>query len=142
MKNQITTFNFQSNNIRTLEVDGEILFVAADVCEVLDLDAKYACSRLDEDEKTYVARTDLGLKPGRAMYAVTESGLYNLIMRSDKPQAKAFQNWVTREVLPSIRKTGAYVVGQPSVSEVGNISSTMHHLRHYKANLRFSHGVA
>ncbi len=48
---------------------------------------------------------------------VSESGLYKLIMRSDKPQAKPFQDWVTQEVLPSIRKTGSYVTGQPSLKE-------------------------
>lgn len=54
---------------------------------------------------------------------ISESGLYKLIMRSDKPQAKAFQDWVTKEVLPSIRKTGSFVTGQPSLVENPQMSA-------------------
>lgn len=64
-----------------------------------------AANRLDDDEKSYIRRTDLGLKPGKDMIIVNESGLYALIVRSDKPQAKPFRKWVTSEVLPMIRKT-------------------------------------
>lgn len=61
--------------------------------------------------------------PKRRAVVISESGLYKLVMRSDKPQAKAFQDWVTREVLPSIRKTGAYVTGQPSLAENPKMSA-------------------
>ncbi len=64
--------------------------------------------RLGSDEVSKANRISLGEKPGKDMYIVSESGLYKLIMRSDKPEAAAFQDWVTREVLPSIRKTGAH----------------------------------
>lgn len=87
-----------------MEIEGNPWFVAKDVCDVLDLQPKYACGRLAEMEKTYVARSDLGLTPGKPMYVISESGLYKLVMRSDKPEARRFQDWVTKEVLPAIRK--------------------------------------
>ena len=63
--------------------------------------------RLSDDEKTYSSRTALGLNPGKPMVLISESGLYKLVMRSGKPEAKKFQDWVTRDVLPVIRKDGA-----------------------------------
>jgi len=62
--------------------------------------------KLGPDEQRKVDRIHLGLRPGRPMTVVSESGLYKLIMRSDKPQARAFQDWIARDVLPAIRKTG------------------------------------
>ena len=69
-----------------------------------------AYRRLMTDEYRVVCRTHLGMNPGKPVGSVSESGLYKLIMRSDKPEAKAFQDWVTREVLPSIRKNGGYIM--------------------------------
>ncbi len=92
---------------------GEPWWVAKDVCEVLGLEAKHAVSRLDHDEKSKVVLTDLQT-PGRggdngSRLIINEPGLYSLIMRSRKLKAKTFKRWVTHEVLPEIRKTGAYV---------------------------------
>ncbi|MBG0775825.1 MAG: hypothetical protein H0S85_05250 [Desulfovibrionaceae bacterium] len=87
--------------------DGEIWFVAKDVCDALGTDIKDA--NLDEDEKCYLARTEVGMSPGRPIVIINESGLYSLVLRSRKPEAKKFKKWVTSEVLPSIRKHGAYV---------------------------------
>lgn len=73
-----------------------------DVLKALEIKvASAAYSRLDEAEQTYAARTILGLKPGRPLKLVSESGLYKLIMRSDKPEARKFQDWVARGVLPA-----------------------------------------
>lgn len=105
-------------------IEGHPWFVAADVCRCLELgwdktNNVYAPSRvigfLGSDERGSSLIATSGKL--RAMLTISESGLYKLIMRSDKPQARAFQDWVTREVLPSIRKTGAYVEGQPSLVE-------------------------
>lgn len=84
-----------------------------DVLKALEIKvASAAYARLDEAEQTNVCRTHVGLKPGRPLKFVSESGLYKLIMRSDKPEARKFQDWVTREVLPAIRKTGGYLLNE------------------------------
>ena len=99
----------QFGGVRVKEIDREPWFVAADVCEVLTV-ATEQTRRLDDDEK--------GLRtmqtPGgpQQMLVINESGLYSLILTSRKPEAKRFKKWVTSEVLPSIRKTGAYVPPQ------------------------------
>lgn len=112
--NQITTFNFRDNNVRVVEIDGGPWFVAADVSAILGLgNASMACRVLGSDEKRTATRaTNINLfADGRGsarLILISESGLYKLVMRSDKPAARAFQDWVTRDVLPAIRKTGTY----------------------------------
>jgi len=101
----IQIFNYQNNEVRTVEMIGEPWFVLKDVCEVLGITNPTAVAdRLDEDER---AKFDLGRQG--ASWVINESGLYNVILRSDKPEAKPFRKWVTSEVLPSIRKHGAYM---------------------------------
>ena len=103
---------FENNDfgqIRVIERDGEPWFVAADVCNVLDLsNPTIAVSRLDEDER---AKFNLG-RQGDATI-VNEPGLYTLVLGSRKPEAKAFKRWITHEVIPTIRKTGAYFTRKP-----------------------------
>src|SRR5690606_32003881 len=113
MGDQLTTFNFNDLPVRVVEREGEPWFVAADVCKVLGLDnPSYVTKRLGEDEK---ASFKLPNQRGSAAKIISESGLYKLIMRSDKPEARAFQDWVTKVVLPAIRKDGAYVMGEEKV---------------------------
>ena len=101
----IQIFNYQNNEVRTVEMIGEPWFVLKDVCEVLGITNPTAVAdRLDEDER---AKFDLGRQG--ASWVINESGLYNVILRSDKPEAKPFRKLVTSEVLPSIRKHGAYM---------------------------------
>ena len=114
--NGLTKFDFKSNTIRVVQIDGEPRLVARDICEVLGLRPKHAMSRVDADERGLVARTDLGDRPGRPMHVVSESGLYKLIMRSDEPSARPFQDWVTKVVLPAIRKDGGYIAGEEKVA--------------------------
>ena len=100
--------NDQFGQIRTTVKDGAPLFVAADVCRALEI-SKYrdAVSRLDEDERgSFEVDTPGGTQK---MTAVTESGLYSLVLGSRKPEAKAFKRWITHDVLPTIRQTGGYV---------------------------------
>jgi len=111
MENKLQIFeNPQFGKIRTVEINGEIYFVAADVCKILEVgDTSNAVKSLDDDEKgTYNISTVGGVQK---MLIVNESGLYRLIFKSRKPEAKNFQRWVTHEVLPSIRKHGAYMTG-------------------------------
>lgn len=104
----IQVFEYQNNKVRTVDVDGEAWFVLKDVCGVLDIaDHKVVARRLDEDE---VCQTPLTDSMGRQQSTtiINESGLYHVILRSDKPEAAPFRRWVTNDVLPAIRKTGSY----------------------------------
>jgi prophage antirepressor-like protein len=112
-------FNFSGHLLRTFNEGENLWFVAKDVCDALDIaNVSDAVSRLDDDEKGIVKSDTLGdntiaftdsIPRGNPnLLCVDESGLYALILRSNKPQAKPFRKWVTREVLPTIRKTGSY----------------------------------
>lgn len=100
-------FNYNSNEVRAIQKDGDPWFVLKDVCQVLSItNHKNIYARLDPDEKG-VRQMDT---PGgrQEMSIISESGLYNVILRSDKPEAKPFRKWVTAEVLPAIRRHGMY----------------------------------
>lgn len=117
-KNEIQLFNNpEFGEIRSVMVDDEPWFVLKDVCSVLEIkNHKDIVTRLYDDEKG-VAQIDT-LGGTQNMTIVNESGLYTVIIRSDKPKATPFRKWVTSEVLPTIRKTGSYsiaVKSQPSV---------------------------
>ena len=116
--NEITFFeNEQFGTIRTLSVDGEPWFVAADVCRALDIkNSRDAIARLDDDEKGVALTDTLGGK--QEMSTVNESGLYALVLGSRKPEAKQFKRWITHEVIPAIRRTGAYSVKPMSQLEI------------------------
>ncbi|PHV11506.1 BRO-N domain-containing protein [Chitinimonas sp. BJB300] len=104
--NQLVAFNFDTQGLRVVVGnDGAPWFIAADVLAALTLDRK-ALERLDGDEKGVNSIHTLGGE--QEMTTVSESGLYALVLGSRKPEAKRFKRWVTSEVLPSIRKTGAY----------------------------------
>ena len=94
----------QFGKIRTLTKDGDIWFVAADICDALDMPTQAKRSRLDEDERSMFNIGRQGMTN-----CVNEYGLYNLILASRKPEAKTFKRWITHEVLPDIRKHGAYL---------------------------------
>lgn len=107
--NEITTFTYNMNRVRTVFKEGEPWFVLKDVCEILDIgNSRMVAERLDDDEKNSVSITD-GNRGNPNFTVISESGLYNVIFLSRKPEAKKFKKWVTSEVLPSIRKTGSYV---------------------------------
>jgi anti-repressor protein len=116
--NPITPFHFGDQQVRVISDDqGQTWFVGADVCEALALrNSRDAMARLDDDEKG-VAITDTPGGP-QEMLTINESGLYSLILTSRKPSAKKFKKWVTSEVLPSIRRTGAYAA--PAMPVVKN----------------------
>ena len=101
--------SFERAVVRTLQLDGEPSFVAADVCAVLGLDnTTKALMRLDADEQTLISIQGIHSGPGNPhVKAINESGLYSLTLTSRKPVAKRFKRWVTSDVLPAIRKTGS-----------------------------------
>ncbi len=103
----IQRFNFGDWAIRIEVIDGEPWFVAADVCAALDIiNPSHAVTRLDEADLANSYVSSSGQR--RSMKIVNESGLYDLVLDSRKPEAKKFRKWITSEVLPSIRKTGSY----------------------------------
>ena len=108
MNNEIR-FDFKGAALRTLiDEAGEPWFVAKDVCDILEIsNSRDAVSKLDSDEKGVVITDTLGGDQQASI--ISEPGLYKLIMRSRKPEAREFQRWVTHEVLPQIRKTGGYI---------------------------------
>lgn len=109
---QVYTFNETDINIRIQNIDGNPWFVAKDLCNALELnDVRRAVEPLDDDEKLTGEILQSGQR--RLMWLVNESGMYALVIRSNKPEAKKFRKWVTNEVLPSIRRTGSYTV-QPA----------------------------
>ena len=102
--------------VRAVTLDGEPWFVAADVCRALGLgNSRQTLSYLDDDEKGVITSDTLGGK--QEMSTINEPGLYSLILRSRKPEAKAFKRWITHEVIPSIRKTGGYIAGQETMDD-------------------------
>jgi len=113
----LVSFNFQDHPVRTLQKNGETWFCLKDACDILEINnSRMVLDRLDSKG---VSQTDIGVETGTKrdgsnaiqqlkMTFVNEPNLYRVIFRSDKPQAKAFQDWVFEEVLPSIRKTGGY----------------------------------
>ncbi|PDZ06298.1 phage antirepressor Ant [Bacillus cereus] len=118
--NQLQVFNNEEfGQVRTVVQGEKVLFVAKDVCEVLEIkQSSVALKKLDEDEKAVINIHTPG--GSQDTWGINESGLYSLIMTSRKPQAKAFKKWVTSEVLPSIRKHGAYMTDQVLEQAVTN----------------------
>ena len=110
-ENSLQLFNYNEKQMRTVIISGATWFVLKDVCDILGIThIKDTVNRLDSDE---VGQTEVIDSLGRKQlaYIVNESGLYNVILRSDKPEAKPFRKWVTSEVLPSVRTTGVYMTG-------------------------------
>lgn len=106
---KVFTFNPSNQQIRVELINNEPWFVAKDVCDVLNIaNNRDAIGRLDNDEKLMSVVPTSG--QNRDMWFVNESGLYNLVFQSRKPEAKAFRKWVTSEVLPAIRRTGTYSI--------------------------------
>ena len=119
MNNEIRKFDFKGAALHTLTDEaGEPWFVARDVCDILELsNVTEALRPLDDDEKSNFRISEVAQNGGRAPLIISEPGLYKLIMRSRKQEAKEFQRWVTHEVLPQIRKTGGYIPTSESDSD-------------------------
>ncbi len=109
--NELQIFkNEEFGEVRTVIMDNEPWFVAADVCRALGVgNPRQAVSRLDADEKMNTVISNDGHRGNPNMTVLCESGLYSLVLGSRKPEAKRFKRWITHEVIPTIRKTGGYV---------------------------------
>jgi len=128
----VITFNFNTKPIRTITRGGEPWFVAHDACRACEMNTESGTTQwligLGAEEKFTATRADhpgifSGTTAGR-LTLISESGLFKLIMRSNKPEARTFQDWVTKEVLPAIRKTGGYVLkgADRSLAQEGTVS--------------------
>lgn len=107
MTNEISIFNFKSTPVRTSTQDGEVWFCLVDVCDSLNL--KRGSRVIDRLSEKGVRKTYTLTKGGKQeTIFINESNLYKLIFKSNKPAALQFGDWVTGEVLPTIRKTGGY----------------------------------
>lgn len=118
--NNLQLFNFEGNEVRTLKIDDEPYFVGKDVTKILGYknSSKALSDHVDEEDKlNNETLSSLGQRGG---WLVNESGLYSLILSSKMPNAKRFKHWVTSEVLPAIRKHGAYMTDQKAFNVVNN----------------------
>lgn len=116
---EMMPLQFEGQNVRVLNREGVAWWVLTDVCGVLEIrNSRDAADRLDNDEKGVAIIDTLG--GPQEMTIINESGLWSLVLTSRKPAAKRFKKWVTGEVIPSIRRTGAYVV-----SSAGDTSETL-----------------
>jgi prophage antirepressor-like protein len=106
---ELTVFNYKTNRVRVILENGEPKWVLKDLCDVLGLSNPTAVAdRLDEDDLSLAYLID-NLGRRQQTNVVNESGLYDVILRSDKLEARKFKHWITHEVLPQIRKTGSYI---------------------------------
>jgi prophage antirepressor-like protein len=120
IESRVVPFTFEKHEVRVIMMDGDPWWVAKDVCDALEIqNSRDAITALADDEKLNIGNSDiaplLGLDANPTLYPrglnfINESGLYVLIVRSNKPAAKKFRKWITSEVLPQIRKTGAYTL--------------------------------
>lgn len=116
MNNALQVFDYNGSAVRTVNKDGEIWFVAKDVCDVLELtNPTEALKALDDDEKNTL-RISEGIRGNPNANIINESGVYSLIFRSNKPEAKKFRKWVTSTVLPQIKRTGSFSVKPDKLS--------------------------
>lgn len=115
MTNDLKTFtNDQFGSLRTVTINNEPWFVAADVCKALEIgNSRQALTRLDDDEKGVISTDTPGGK--QEMATVSEPGLYSLVLGSRKPEARQFKRWITHDVIPAIRSHGGYLT--PELTE-------------------------
>lgn len=141
-------FNFEGRDVRVVMIDGNPWFVALDACRCIGLQkGGKSLAVLDQSEWTTLLKSksdpiSFALFDGcmGRVTIISESGLYKLIMRSDKPAAKRFQNWIAREVLPALRKDGMYVMGEEKV-KAGEMSLRNEKAHRERASLKLGHGL-
>lgn len=110
MTNMIMPFQYEGRGVRWTTIEGEPWFVAGDVCAILEIgDVRKAVDRLETEDRSFAPVLDARGVEQRS-YVINESGLYELIIRSNKPDAKRFRRWITAEVLPALRKHGSYSI--------------------------------
>lgn len=122
--NNLQIYIYSGEQLRTIQRDDGLWWVLRDVCQVLDI-ANYrnVAARLDDDEKGVCQMDTLG--GPQKVTIINEPGLYAVILRSDKPEAKEFRRWVTHEVLPSIRRSGVYGVPPERLARLNKLQAQL-----------------
>lgn len=110
--------NEQFGKVRAINIDGESWFIGKDVAVALGYNDTDQALRRHVDKEDKLTRNFDGSGQKRKMTTINESGLYSLVLSSKLPTAKAFKRWITSEVIPSIRKTGGYIMGQEEMSDI------------------------
>lgn len=145
MNGEMVKWEFKGREVRTTEKDSQTWWIAKDVCDILGIkQAVRAVQKLDEDEKG--VSTIHTLKGEQQLLTVNEFGLYSLILKSRKPEAIAFKRWITHEVIPSIRRNGAYVSPTITAEAAKVLVETIREQEHKLATLendnrRFRHAL-
>lgn len=132
---QLQVFKYEEedhlDNLTTVEIDGDVWFVANEVCNLLEIkNTSDAVSRLDDDENLLSVIPIAG--QNRNVSLISESGLYALVFKSNKPSAKKFRKWVTKEVIPTIRKTGGFGINRLETPNFVKIYYFHRHKRRWK----------
>jgi prophage antirepressor-like protein len=110
-KNEVINFDFRSHNVRTILINDKPFFFAIDICNFLCLsDTNKAIKPLNDNQK--LKRLQFVSGQNRSIWLLSESGVYRLMMRSDKKEAQPFLDWIADDVLPTIRKTGTYALAR------------------------------
>lgn len=121
MNNSVLSFNFNQNQIQVINKDGEAWFIASEIAAMFGYRDSHNLTRiLDDDEAdthNMSIRSENGIKQSRTVTIINESGFYHAAFKSRKPEVRPFRKWVTSEVLPAIRKTGGYQVGQKTTAD-------------------------
>ena len=137
---EVQLFNFDGDQVRAVEIDGKPWFVAKDVATILGYSrtAKAVRAHVDEEDRKLLKLQNGALEnvPNRGLQIINESGLYSLVLSSKLPTAKAFKRWITSEVLPAIRKHGAYMTDQKAFDVVNNKSGLIDLLQQAADQLR------
>lgn len=136
MENELSIFNYSEQEVRIVLIEGNPWFVATDICQCLGLEnVSRAVTSLDKEDTTQCKVSD---KIGRQqlLHCLNEGGLYNLIFKSEKQEAKVFKRWVTHEVLPSIRKTGKYELQKDSLTAMALMRQQLDYLIEHEKQLR------
>lgn len=120
MDSNLQLFDFEGNQVRTLEIKNEPWFIGKDVAEILSYSDTNQAIRKHVDDADKLIRQFNGSGQNRNMTIINESGLYSLIFSSKMPNAKKFKHWVTSEVLPAIRRHGAYMTDKKAFDVVHN----------------------
>ncbi len=134
---EITPFQFGTHPVRVVTIDGEPWWVAADVCSVLGIiDVRDAVNRLYSDDRVQTPVVDSAGRINPNTWAINESGMYELVIRSDKPNAREFRRWITSEVLPEIRRTGSYsVVPLQPLDDLDMVEVAIRNIREQRARV-------
>lgn len=135
---EMKTFFFGNEEVRALVINDVPWFVGKDVAEILGYsNTRDALKKhVDEEDKTSVVIRDGGSNYKSKTTLINESGLYSLVMSSKLPTAKTFKHWVTSEVLPAIRKTGGYLLGEEQMNEDELVLTAMQVLQRKVENLK------